>query len=738
MALQIWLPLTKNDKNVGLNNVALTNNGATIDSEGKIGNCYAFNGTSNCIYGTINVDCSKLSTCCWLYVNTTTPSYQYVVSLNNNSGYGDQAIAIALSTSSIVFCAGGKNSAMGTITIGEWVHLAVTYDGNTMRGYINGELVGILSVTTPLTKTQFTVGARKASGFVYYTDGKLSDVRFYDNCLTDEDVKDIYQSKVYQFSPQWQRNLITFGDASGVGALVQHTGHNITMSGDTMWVRSGTTAANSSYIEFKGLNLMSGGTVSLWVDVGENKPGVIYSDPSSKMVIYYTTASSKSLLCSTVSATRYKYNGVNGKLNHIVATYDSTRALSKVYINGSPASTTGSNNYVILYQQTGAIGCRLGNATAYRFTGRVGDIRVFAKQFTDAEVKSLYDSGYCGEEEDASGATWLRVLHHENPASNLFTTANWNNNNSETLFSKLYIFKNNDLLRGFNGKYEFMAKERLESGSTEQIYRWRQASNPTATTCSGYELISQTYNQSRSYGLASGPTGYTYFSNKSSWWCACGAVINYQGGIPGFGGVVKTGYVDLYVRVDKRYLPEGFTRLEYIESSGIRAQYIDTGIKPCMNKIRCVCDFTPLNENDTAFFGTRGTYYLFYKISGNYFWPISKCETIEGTLQVGEKYHVDWNKGTLEITGPNGVYQKGVRSNSTQDTTNLFIFNFNPTDTRATTARLYYFKIYVEDELVRYFVPCRQESDGAVGLYDVVSDAFFGSNADNFIAGPNV
>jgi len=37
MALQVWLPLNGNLNNQGLSNVTVTNNGATVDNNGKIG-----------------------------------------------------------------------------------------------------------------------------------------------------------------------------------------------------------------------------------------------------------------------------------------------------------------------------------------------------------------------------------------------------------------------------------------------------------------------------------------------------------------------------------------------------------------------------------------------------------------------------------------------------------------------------------------------------------------------------
>lgn len=44
MALQVWLPLNGTLENKGLSNVTVTNNGATVDNNGKIGKCYSFNG----------------------------------------------------------------------------------------------------------------------------------------------------------------------------------------------------------------------------------------------------------------------------------------------------------------------------------------------------------------------------------------------------------------------------------------------------------------------------------------------------------------------------------------------------------------------------------------------------------------------------------------------------------------------------------------------------------------------
>ena len=46
MSLRVWLPLNGTLENKGLDNVTVTNSGATVDNNGKIGKCYSFDGSS--------------------------------------------------------------------------------------------------------------------------------------------------------------------------------------------------------------------------------------------------------------------------------------------------------------------------------------------------------------------------------------------------------------------------------------------------------------------------------------------------------------------------------------------------------------------------------------------------------------------------------------------------------------------------------------------------------------------
>lgn len=204
MALQIWLPLNGDLHNQGLNqNITVTNNAATVNNNGKIGKCYSFNGTSSTIYNrNISINCNKLSLCCWIYRTTSHTGEGYICALNNGAGYADCAIGLSCSTSTkVVFVAGGNSSLNTTIAANTWNHLAVTYDGNKITGYLNGNKIGTVNNTTILTKKQFAIGCRcnSTNNFLYYFPGKINDVRLYDHCLTDKEVEKISQGLVLHY-----------------------------------------------------------------------------------------------------------------------------------------------------------------------------------------------------------------------------------------------------------------------------------------------------------------------------------------------------------------------------------------------------------------------------------------------------------------------------------------------------------------------------------------------------------
>lgn len=184
----------------------------------------------------------------------------------------------------------------------------------------------------------------------------------------------------------------------------------------------------------------------------------------------------------------------------------------------------------------------------------------------------------------------------------------------------------------------------------------------------------------------------------------------------------------------KPLLPNGYTQLEYVESTG--TQYINSEFNPNQNtrvflKVNCgpPTSFTSVFGAEeawgvksfsfganTATFGTKGISTLNYNDS-----QIHIVDFDKGNLKVDENQIVNWS-GTFQFNFP------------------LFVLanNGNNTNVYYSAAKLYFCKIYDNGLLIRDFVPCKNSSE-EIGLYDLVSETFFGNDGTgSFIAGPVV
>jgi len=79
-----------------------------------------------------------------------------------------------------------------TVTIGEWYHFTLTYDGSYLRFYWNGDRVinDALSITVNEGTQPISIGRR--SDDTYYADAVMDDVRIYDRALSAQEIQAYY------------------------------------------------------------------------------------------------------------------------------------------------------------------------------------------------------------------------------------------------------------------------------------------------------------------------------------------------------------------------------------------------------------------------------------------------------------------------------------------------------------------------------------------------------------------
>ena len=188
-----------------------------------------------------------------------------------------------------------------------------------------------------------------------------------------------------------------------------------------------------------------------------------------------------------------------------------------------------------------------------------------------------------------------------------------------------------------------------------------------------------------------------------------------------------------------------YTQLDYIESTG--TQWIDTGV---------VADNT--TEAEVDFMDFVGSSYLFFTTNGG--WGSRNFGIIINDYL---RFYMNCD-GRTTYTRPSGtnvsgnikLLTTGIFLNDTQLSTNsgqipsstaftttypivLFGGNYAGTPSAAATVKIRYFKLWKNHELVRNFIPARRNSDGVLGLYDMVTNTFFTNNGTGeFIAGPDV
>ena len=200
MALQVWLPLTKDLRNQGLSNISVTNNGATYQSTGgKLGGCYNFDGTDDRIQISNLPNPQNITITFWMKRNATTNSRQFMFTAWNG-------ITCELNANNTIHCyvqgsSGGHGVCDSTdaVTVDTgWIHVAYVFEnGMGAKLYTNGELKKTTNSTASILWGTTSGNIGNYSNM--YFNGKINDFRLYDHALSPLEVKYIAQGLILHY-----------------------------------------------------------------------------------------------------------------------------------------------------------------------------------------------------------------------------------------------------------------------------------------------------------------------------------------------------------------------------------------------------------------------------------------------------------------------------------------------------------------------------------------------------------
>ena len=134
---------------------------------------------------------SMLSISLWAKWNGLSTYYQGLIA-KRNSWAADQMmwqIEASQTTGSLSFSRNGSGSAgAAALKVGEWTHLAVTFDKTTARFYVNGVQTGSGAFSFGSNRdAALLIGSDNAGGGNPF-NGTLDEVRLYDVALTDAEI----------------------------------------------------------------------------------------------------------------------------------------------------------------------------------------------------------------------------------------------------------------------------------------------------------------------------------------------------------------------------------------------------------------------------------------------------------------------------------------------------------------------------------------------------------------------
>ena len=349
MGLKIWLPLLGNLNNQGYENIDITNSGVTVNADGKLGQCYYFNGSTHLQMA--SPDGIK-SVCFWIKTTVTASKIAFA-DYRSKIGFGFNAnknIIVTCNKWSVKM----YNDIISKVD-NKWVHIALVKmeEDDDVLLYIDGELQTVRGSTNYWSHTTDTmlIGRRSGGGNMTFY---MNDFRAYDHCLSAAEVKEISQGLVLHYkldsfgggygNPNLCKNSRTFGTGwSGSGTVTQNA-----FNGFAVKYKDNTSGSSSTdtvvYNNVLTVNPNDIYTVSFWAkaNTAHNISCYFYNNTSGVVDVGMTTASTGVIGTAkdgniTISlTTEWKYYWIRWEFKNT-----GTAAAKHLLLGRNPAGASG-------------------------------------------------------------------------------------------------------------------------------------------------------------------------------------------------------------------------------------------------------------------------------------------------------------------------------------------------------------------------------------------------------------
>lgn len=408
----------------------------TTDRKAAANTAYNFNGTNSAITVPNNAavkPTGQMSVSFWVKPANLLVNQRYIASTGTSGGY-----AVYVTPSSTADICGASNLCFGAfirgsyqtvslpisnLSLGTWKLITATYDGASMKLYVNAGTPASALANGVLTEGTGVVciGAASSTGTSCdsnYTNGVLDDVRIYNRALTSSEVAaqyNAYNSQVqvsnlqsglvadYPFNGN-TRDMTPYAD-NGTGTSLTTTADRKGRVGSAYSFDG--TASKIKVNENSIFKPTTGLSISVWYNPADNTnlSTILSTTSGGGGYDFKLTSSSTGSGCAankicfavyygagltTISANRSLLPA--GTWGHVVVTYDGTNM--KMYVNGVQQASFGQTGNILyatsplcIMEEAVTNGC----AAPYG-AGSLDDVRIWNRGLTQAEVSLLYNS----------------------------------------------------------------------------------------------------------------------------------------------------------------------------------------------------------------------------------------------------------------------------------------------------------------------------------------------------------
>lgn len=392
-----------------------TNTGTTTFTTGKLNNGASFNGSSQYFdMGTpasLNIT-GNITMSAWIKTTQGSGTEGAIISNYNSGGSKCQyQMKVYNSAGTITIRYNINNTSqqelqsVGSITSNVWTHVVGTYDGSTIRLYINGKLDTSVSATqTPPSSGYGNTAIGRAGSYngLYY-NGMIDEATIWSRALSLDEILQIYNNGKTNAYPHTDTPALygsttyyKMENTTDEGGLYTLSATGSPGSGTGKVGNARTYVGGTSRDGFAKTDGASQGTFSFWFNyssinasfgriISKTQSGVtdvmlLAIDTSNRLNVHLNDSANLNTSFSTLST---------GTWYHYVVTWDGSNV--KTYKNGVLETNAVSTKVLQANGQNFYIGGTDVNTQG--ITGSVDEIAFFPRAISATEVTSIYGAG---------------------------------------------------------------------------------------------------------------------------------------------------------------------------------------------------------------------------------------------------------------------------------------------------------------------------------------------------------